>query len=68
MREAIEIRGASVNNRKRLNVDIPKEQLVLLAGAPGSGKSRKLFMLSYSKPLPLYPIGHTFVPPILRLV
>lgn len=43
MREAIEIRGASVNNLKDLNVDIPKEQLVLLAGVSGSGKSTLAF-------------------------
>lgn len=43
MREPIEIRGASVNNLKCLNVDIPKEQLVLLAGVSGSGKSTLAF-------------------------
>ena len=43
MRESIEIRGASVNNLKCLNVDIPKEQLVLLAGVSGSGKSTLAF-------------------------
>ena len=32
MRESIKIRGAAANNLKRLNVDIPKEQLVVLAG------------------------------------
>lgn len=43
MRESIEIRGAAVNNLKHLNVDIPKEQLVLLAGVSGSGKSTLAF-------------------------
>lgn len=43
MRESIEIRGVSVNNLKCLNVDIPKEQLVLLAGVSGSGKSTLAF-------------------------
>ena len=43
MRESIEIRGASVNNLKCLHVDIPKEQLVLLAGVSGSGKSTLAF-------------------------
>lgn len=43
MRESMEIRGASVNNLKRLNVDIPKEQLVLFAGVSGSGKSTLAF-------------------------
>lgn len=43
MRKSIEIRGAAVNNLKHLNVDIPKEQLVLLAGVSGSGKSTLAF-------------------------
>lgn len=43
MKESIEIRGAAVNNLKRLSVDIPKEQLVLLAGVSGSGKSTLAF-------------------------
>ena len=43
MRESVEIRSAAVNNLKHLNVDIPKEQLVLLAGVSGSGKSTLAF-------------------------
>lgn len=43
MRESIKIRGAAANNLKRLNVDIPKEQLVVLAGVSGSGKSTLAF-------------------------
>lgn len=43
MRESIEIRGVAVNNLKHLNVDIPKEQPVLLAGVSGSGKSTLAF-------------------------
>lgn len=43
MRESIEITGASENNLKHLNVEIPKEQLVVLAGVSGSGKSTLAF-------------------------
>lgn len=43
MRESIKIRSAAANNLKRLNVDIPKEQLVVLAGVSGSGKSTLAF-------------------------
>jgi len=43
MREMIEITGASENNLKCLNIRIPKEKLVVLAGVSGSGKSTLAF-------------------------
>ncbi|MCI2063104.1 MAG: excinuclease ABC subunit UvrA, partial [Eubacteriaceae bacterium] len=43
MRESIEIEGASENNLKHLNVNIPKEKFVVLAGISGSGKSSLAF-------------------------
>ena len=39
MAKSIVIRGARVNNLKNINVDIPREQLVILTGLSGSGKS-----------------------------
>lgn len=39
----IEIAGASENNLKQVNVRIPKEKLVVLAGVSGSGKSSLAF-------------------------
>ena len=42
-REDIEIFGASENNLKHINVTIPKEKLVILAGVSGSGKSSLAF-------------------------
>ncbi|MCD8357371.1 MAG: excinuclease ABC subunit UvrA [Clostridia bacterium] len=43
IRESIEIEGASENNLKHINVNIPKEKLVILAGVSGSGKSSLAF-------------------------
>ncbi len=42
-REQIEIRGACANNLKHIDVEIPKEKLVVLAGVSGSGKSSLAF-------------------------
>ncbi|MCI8423336.1 MAG: excinuclease ABC subunit UvrA [Lawsonibacter sp.] len=42
-REAIEIYGAAENNLKHIDLKIPKEQLVVLAGVSGSGKSSLAF-------------------------
>lgn len=35
----IRVRGAKVNNLKNIDVDIPKEKLVVITGVSGSGKS-----------------------------
>lgn len=42
-RDAIEIVGAAENNLKHIDVCIPKEKLVVLAGVSGSGKSSLAF-------------------------
>ena len=42
-REQIQIIGASENNLQHIDVCIPKEQLVVLAGVSGSGKSSLAF-------------------------
>jgi excinuclease ABC subunit A len=39
----IEIRGARVNNLKNVNVDIPRDALVVVTGLSGSGKSSLAF-------------------------
>ncbi|UCM92902.1 MAG: hypothetical protein LF884_01050 [Rickettsia endosymbiont of Cimex lectularius] len=41
--KAITIRGASENNLKNIDVSIPTQQLVVLTGVSGSGKSTFLF-------------------------
>ena len=38
-REYIKIRGANEHNLKSLDVDIPRNELVVLTGLSGSGKS-----------------------------
>lgn len=37
-RQFIKIRGANENNLKNLDVDIPRNELVVLTGLSGSGK------------------------------
>ena len=38
-RRYIKIRGANENNLKNIDVDIPRNELVVLTGLSGSGKS-----------------------------
>ena len=37
--DVIAVRGARVNNLKNVNIDIPKNQLVIMTGLSGSGKN-----------------------------
>jgi len=39
MRTTIDIRGARENNLRNVNVEIPRDKLVVVTGVSGSGKS-----------------------------
>lgn len=49
MNEFIKVRGARENNLKSLNVDIPKNKLVVMTGLSGSGKSSLAFDTLYQE-------------------
>jgi len=45
----IKVRGARVHNLKNINVDIPKNKLVVISGVSGSGKSSLAFDTLYAE-------------------
>lgn len=45
----IEIKGARVNNLKNISVNIPRNQLIVIAGVSGSGKSSLAFDTLYAE-------------------
>ncbi len=49
MSDYIEIKGARVNNLKNINVRIPRNKLVVIAGVSGSGKSSLAFDTLYAE-------------------
>ena len=49
MNTEIKIRGARTHNLKNINLDIPREKLVVLTGLSGSGKSSLAFDTLYAE-------------------
>ena len=49
MSDSIEIKGARVNNLKNIDVKIPRNQLIVVAGVSGSGKSSLAFDTLYAE-------------------
>lgn len=49
MNEYIEIKGARVNNLKNISINIPRNQLIVIAGLSGSGKSSLAFDTLYAE-------------------
>ncbi len=45
----INVRGARENNLKNIDIDIPKEKLVVITGVSGSGKSSLAFQVLYNE-------------------
>src|SRR6201997_1145754 len=49
MRDSIAIRGASQNNLKHLSLDLPLNELIVVTGVSGSGKSSLVFDTLYAE-------------------
>ena len=49
MEEFIKIKGARAHNLKNINVDIPRDKLVVVTGLSGSGKSSLAFDTVYAE-------------------
>ena len=49
MKQYIKIRGANEHNLKNIDIDIPRNELVVLTGLSGSGKSSLAFDTIYAE-------------------
>ena len=49
MRNSIHIKGARANNLKNIDLEIPRDKLVVMTGLSGSGKSSLAFDTIYAE-------------------
>ena len=49
MNDSIQIKGARVNNLKNIDLDIPRNKLIVITGLSGSGKSSLAFDTLYAE-------------------
>src|SRR3989442_253528 len=49
MRTTIEVQGARENNLKNVNLELPRDQLIVVTGVSGSGKSSLAFDTFYAE-------------------
>ena len=49
MNDKITVRGARENNLKNINIDLPKNKLIVMTGVSGSGKSSLAFDTIYAE-------------------
>ena len=62
---SIFIKGARINNLKNIDVEIPRDKLVVITGLSGSGKSSLAFDTLYAEGPVSY--THLTLPTILRV-
>jgi len=48
VRDTITVKGAKENNLKNIDVEIPRDKLIVLTGLSGSGKSSLAFETIYT--------------------
>lgn len=60
-KKSIVVKGARANNLKNIDVEIPKNNLIVMTGLSGSGKSSLAFDTIYAEGQRRYEIGRAHV-------